>query len=147
MNIKKMLSKERIILNLKGRDKQEVLNELADTMGAAGSIIDRESYRSAVLKREKECSTGIGFGIAIPHGMCKEVLKAVIVFGRSKIGIEYGSIDGAPVHLFFMLAIPEGEYDLHLEVLSKISGKLMDAGIRERLMNTENYEEVIGVFD
>ncbi|WP_127836907.1 PTS sugar transporter subunit IIA [Clostridium prolinivorans] len=146
MTTREMFSKERVNFNLKGSNKDEVLNELIDILVADGKVTDKEKFKDAVLKREEEFSTGIGMGIAIPHGKSSAVKEASIVFGRSNKGIDYDSMDGKPAHLFFLIAVPEESSDLHLRALSEISRKLMHNDVREQLFKAETFEDFIKAF-
>ncbi len=104
-------------------------------------------FHKAVLDREAEYSTGIGMGIAIPHGKSSGVKEASLVFARSKNGVDFDSMDGQPAHLLFMIAVPEAANDDHLKILGTLSRKLMHQSIREALMNATTYEDVIAVFE
>jgi PTS system fructose-specific IIA component/PTS system nitrogen regulatory IIA component len=147
MATKDMFSKERVSFNLKASTKDEVLEELIQILINDGKIIDKDEFKKAVLKREEEFSTGIGMGIAIPHGKSSAVREASIVFGRSSKGIDYQSMDDEPAHLFFLIAVPEQSSDLHLRALSEISRKLMHADIREKISNADTFEDFIKVFE
>lgn len=146
MSIKEMFSSSRTIFDMKAKTKAEAINELIEVLAADGKITDKEVFTQAVLKREEEFSTGIGFGIAIPHGKSNAVTTASIVFGRSKTGVDYESMDEKPAYLFFLIAVPEKSDDTHLRALGEISRRLMHADIREKLMNSENYEDIIEIF-
>ena len=102
MEIRDMFSKERVNFDLKATTKEDVLDELIDILYKDRKITDREEFKKAVLKREEEFSTGIGLGIAIPHGKSAAVKEASIVFGKSKKGIDFNSMDGEPAYLFFL---------------------------------------------
>lgn len=141
-----MFSKERVCFELKSGSKDEVISELIDILVADGKVKDKEKFKEAVLHREAEFSTGIGMGIAIPHGKSDAVNEASIVFGKSTKGIDFDSMDEQPAHFFFLLAIPVESNDIHLRALSEISRKLMHADVRERLLKADNYEEFINVF-
>ncbi|MBL4935917.1 PTS sugar transporter subunit IIA [Clostridium sp. YIM B02515] len=147
MATKDMFSKERVSFNLKASTKDEVLEELIQILINDGKIIDKDEFKKAVLKREEEFSTGIGMGIAIPHGKSSAVKEASIVFGRSSKGIDYQSMDDEPAHLFFLIAVPEQSSDLHLRALSEISRKLMHSDIREKISNADTFEDFIKVFE
>lgn len=147
MAVKDMFSKERASFDLKATTKNEAIDELIDLLDKDGKVLDKEEFKKAVLKREEEFSTGIGMGIAIPHGKCGAVKEASIVFGKSKKGIDYQSMDDEPAYLFFLIAVPNESDDLHLRALGEISRKLMHAEIREQLMNAQSFEEFIKVFD
>lgn len=142
-----MFSKERVTFNLKAENKQDVIDELIDILVMDGKVRDKEEFRKAVLQREAEFSTGIGMGIAIPHGKSPAVNEASIVFGRSNNGLDYESMDDLPAQLFFLIAVPLESSDLHLKALSEISRNLMHKEVREKLMTCDTYEEFINVFE
>lgn len=146
MSTKEMFSEERVVFDLKASTKDEVINELIDILYAAGKVTDKAALKKAVLKREEEFSTGIGMGIAIPHGKCSAVKEPTITFGLSKKGIDYNSMDEKPAHLFFLIAVPEESSDIHLKALSEISRKLMHSDVREKLFNAKNFNEFIEIF-
>ncbi|WP_416176156.1 PTS sugar transporter subunit IIA [Clostridium sp.] len=147
MSTKDMFSKNRVCFDLKATNKDEAIKELIEILYNDGKIIDKEKFREAVLKREQEFSTGIGMGIAIPHGKSDAVKEASIAFGRSNDGIDYESMDGKPAHLFFLIAVPKESSDIHLRALSEISRKLMHTEIREQLFKSQSFEEFIEVFE
>ncbi|MDF2502610.1 PTS sugar transporter subunit IIA [Clostridium sp.] len=147
MATKDMFSKERINFNLKANSKEKVIDELIEVLYEDGKVTDKEELKKAVIKREEEFSTGIGMGIAIPHGKCSAVKEATITFGLSKMGIDYQSMDDKPAHLFFLIAVPEESSDVHLRALSEISRKLMHTDVREKLYNVNNFDEFIKIFE
>ena len=147
MSTKEMFSKNRTEFNLKAKTKSEVLDELIEILYKDGKVTNKEELKNAVLKREEEFSTGIGMGIAIPHGKCSAVKEATITFGLSKEGIDYQSMDDKPAKLFFLIAVPEESSDVHLRALSEISRKLMHTDVREKLYNVDNFEDFIKVFE
>lgn len=145
--LKDMFSTERVKFDLKSKTKLEVIDELIDVLEKDGKINDKEIFKQAVLKREEEFSTGIGLGIAIPHGKSNAVNEPSIVFGKSSSGIDYESMDEEKAYLFFLIAVPEESSDLHLRALSEISRKLMHVEIREQLKKVNRFEEFIKIFD
>lgn len=147
MATKDMFSKNRVSFDLKSTNKDEVINELIQILYDDEKIIDKDKFKEAVLKREQEFSTGIGMGIAIPHGKSNAVKEASIAFGRSNKGIDYESMDDKPAHLFFLIAVPEESSDVHLRALSEISRKLMHTETREMLFKVQSFEEFIKVFE
>jgi fructose-specific phosphotransferase system IIA component len=147
MCLKEMFSNERVCFNLKSATKSEVLDELIGILDDAGIIVNRNDFKQAVLNREEEFSTGVGMGIAIPHGKCSAVREASLVFGKSEKGIDYASVDGNLVHLFFLIAMPEEANNIHLRTLSEISRKLMHVESREKLFKAQSFEEFIKIFD
>ncbi|MCD6487445.1 MAG: PTS sugar transporter subunit IIA [Syntrophobacterales bacterium] len=140
MNIKDMLKKEFIIENLKSRTKKEVLVELSDVFSHGD--IDRDALFEVLLEREKLGSTGIGDGIAIPHGKLAGLEKLIISFGKSVKGVDFDSLDGKPVHIFFLLLAPENSAGQHLKALARISRMLKDVSFRESLLKAETPEDI-----
>ncbi|AGB20171.1 PTS sugar transporter subunit IIA [Thermoanaerobacterium thermosaccharolyticum] len=144
--IEEILDKDMMIFDLKSKDKLSVLKELIKPLAAKCVIDDEDKFLDVVLKREEEYSTGIGMGVAIPHGKSSLVKKASLVFGKSKEGINYNSMDGKPAHLFFLIAAPENSDNLHLKILAKLSRSLMHEEVREELSKAETYEDVVNAF-
>jgi len=147
LDIKMMFSKERVSFDLKARTKEEAIDELIEMLYKDGKLKDKESFKRAVLKREEEFSTGIGMGIAIPHGKDSSVVEPCITFGVSKNGIDFDSMDGKPAHIFFLISVPEDAADTHLHILSFISRKLMHEDVRQKLFNAKDFEDVINAFN
>ena len=110
-------------------------------------MTDKAIFKEAVLNREAEFSTGIGMGIAIPHGKSDSVKEACIVFGKSENGIDFESMDEKPAFFFFLIAVPLEATDIHLRALSEISRKLMHSEVRRQLLKVNNFEEFINVFE
>lgn len=144
--IKDMFSKERVCFELKSTSKDEVISELIEILEQDGKINDKVKFKEAVMHREHEFSTGIGMGIAIPHGKSDAVTEASIVFGKSTKGINFDSMDGEDAHFFFLIAVPVESSDVHLKALSEISRKLMHAEVRESLLKAVTFEEFINIF-
>ena len=142
MNIQDMLKKEFIIEDLKSRTKKETLVELADVFLRDDKDIDRDAMIEVLLEREKLGSTGIGDGIAIPHGKLAGLEKLVVSFGRSRGGVDFDSLDGKPVYIFFLLMAPENSAGQHLKALARISRMLKDVSFRESLINAESSENI-----
>lgn len=142
MQITDMFKKEYIIEELKAKSKRAVLGELSEIFTRYHSGIQNEAMIEVLLDREKLGSTGIGDGIAIPHGKLKGLDSLVIAFGRSHDGIDFDSIDGKPVHIFFLLMAPESSTGQHLKALAKISRMLKDPEFRSNLMSAKSTEEL-----
>ena len=142
VNIQDMLKKDYIIDGLKSKSKKEVLAELSDVFLRDGMGIDRDAMLEVLMEREQLGRTGIGDGIAIPHGKLKGLENLVVSFGRSKGGVEFDSLDGAPVHIFFLLMAPENSAGQHLKALAKISRMLKDASFKESLVDAESAEAI-----
>lgn len=145
--IRDVLKPAFINFDLKTTDKQAAISELANTFLTKGVVTNDSVYLEAVMKREEESTTGIGFGVAIPHGKSAAVAEPSLAFGRSQAGIQYDSMDGRPVHLMFLIAVPETSNDEHLRILSKLSRKLMHEDVRQKLMTVTDAEEIYQIFE
>ncbi len=147
MNITELLSVNGIKLELTSKTKEDVIKEMVKILADNGKLLDKDKYLQAVLDRESEFSTGIGMGIAIPHGKSSGVKEASLVFGRSLDGLDYESMDDELAHIFFLIAVPEESSNEHLKILSQISRKLMHKELRDSLMNASSAEEIISLLD
>lgn len=147
MKIIDLLDEKSIKLNLKSKNKPEVIEELVDLVANSGNLNDKENYRKAILAREEMSTTGIGEGVAIPHAKTTSVDKACIAAAVSKEGIDYESFDGSLSNLFFMIAAPDGANNTHLEVLSRLSTILMDEDFRNKLINSNSAREFKEIID
>ena len=147
MRIIDLLKEGGIALNIKVNNKEEAINKLVDLMDSTGNLSDKEVFKKAVLVREELSTTGIGDGIAIPHGKNKVVKRAGLSAMVVKNGVDYDSLDGQPAKLFFMIAAPDAADNLHIEVLSRLSTILMDEAFRERLINVESKIEFLQLID
>lgn len=147
MRIVDLLHKEGINLNINPSDKSECINELIDLMDKTGNLNNKEEYRKAILAREDLSTTGIGDGIAIPHGKTSAVKRASLAAAVCKQGVDYDSLDGMPAHLIFMIAVPDNNDNLHLEVLARLSTILMDEGFRKSLIDCTDKEEFLKLID
>ena len=145
MKILDILDKECIIPELRSRTKEEVLEELTGALLSCKANLDKEALVEVLLERERLGSTGIGDGIAIPHGKVQDLDELVLSFGRSTQGIEFDSMDGRPTHLFFLLIAPENSAGIHLRALAKISRLLKSSHFRQRLLEAETEEELFEV--
>jgi PTS system nitrogen regulatory IIA component len=145
MKILDILDKECIIPELLSRTKEEVLEELTRALLDCKAHLDKEALVEVLLERERLGSTGIGDGIAIPHGKVQDLDELVLSFGRSTQGIEFDSMDGRPTHLFFLLIAPENSAGIHLRALAKISRLLKSSHFRQRLLEAETEEELFQV--
>lgn len=143
MKLFEMLSRELIKTNLKAKNKDEVLEEMVELLFNARKIKDKEKILDAIKKREELMSTGIGHGVAIPHAKCDGVNTLVAAFGRSETGIDFKSIDGEPVYLFFILLSPENVTGPHIKALAKISRLLKHHYVRERLKSIDDPDKTL----
>ena len=147
MRITDLLDKQSISLNGVPKDKKEALDQVVDLMAKSGKINDVEAYRQRVYAREEESTTGIGEGIAIPHGKCDAVTKPGLAAMVVKDGVDFDSLDGEPVHLIFLIAAPNTEDNIHLDVLSKLSVLLMDEQFTADLLNAKSVDEFLEIVD
>ena len=147
MRITDLLDKRSISLTGTPKTKSEALDQIIDLMVKSGKINDREAYRAQVYEREEESTTGIGEGIAIPHGKCDAVTKPGLAAMVIKDGVEFDSLDGQPVSLMFLIAAPNTKDNVHLDVLSKLSVLLMDEGFADDLRNAGSVEDFLSIVD
>lgn len=147
MRITDLLDKNSICLDASPADKTEALNQIVSLMGKSGKINDIEAYRKQVFLREEESTTGIGEGIAIPHGKCDAVTKPGLAAMVVKDGVDFDSLDGEPVTLLFLIAAPNTEDNVHLDVLSKLSVLMMDEDFSESLRNAKTVDEFLNIID
>ena len=145
MKILDILNEDCIIPELRSQNKREVLEELTGALLNFKGNLDEEALVEVLLERERLGSTGIGDGIAIPHGKIQDLDELILSFGRSTRGIEFDSMDGRPTHLFFLLIAPENSAGIHLRALAKISRLLKSAHFRQRLMEAGNREGIFQV--
>lgn len=148
MKLTELMTKKLINLQLKGTTKDEIMTEMVEMIAHAGALVDKEAYREALYKREMEGSTGIGFGIAIPHGKSDAVKQPCVAFGLKRDGIDWDSLDGEKATLIFMIAVPETHAgNEHLKILQLLSRKLVDDTFREKLLATTNVEDVVQLLE
>ncbi len=142
MNLTEILKRDFILEELEARNQHEVLDELVRVFAMGGVRFDPEAMLQVLLERERLGSTGIGDGIAIPHGKLQGLDEILLSFGRSSEGISFDAMDGKPVHLFFLLMAPENSAGLHLKILAKISRMLKDPALRDNLLRAKSKERI-----
>ena len=147
MNIVDLLKRESVELNGKVTSKPEAIEKMVALMAAGGNLADVEAYKKGVFAREEESTTGIGEGIAIPHAKTPAVKAPGLAAMVVKDGVDYDSLDGEPVHLIFLIAAPDTEDNVHLEVLSRLSMLLMDPDFRTGLMEAEDVDAFFKCID
>ena len=147
MTIRDLLAAESINLNGTPAGKTEALNQCIDLMAKSGKIADVEKYRKGVFAREEEGTTGIGMGIAIPHCKSDAVIKAGLAAMVVKDGVDFESLDGTPAKIIFLIAAPNTEDNVHLQVLSKLSVMLMDEQFTNSLINAGSVDEFLNIID
>jgi PTS system nitrogen regulatory IIA component len=145
MKIVDLLNPAAIVADLKALNKVAALEELADAVAEVESGLDRREILKVLQERERLGSTGIGEGVAIPHGKLKEIDRLLISFGRSTSGVEFDSMDGKPARLFFLLLAPEDSVGMHLKTLARISKLLKNPGVRRRLLDAAGQEDIYRV--
>ncbi len=145
MKITDILDEASVIQDLSSTSKKGILEELSNVLVERGKLPDRDKVVEVLLEREKLGSTGIGDGIAIPHGKMKGIKGLVTSFGRSIRGVNFESIDNKPTHLFFLLVAPENSAGVHLKALARISRLLKDSGFRNRLMEASDRQDLFRI--
>ncbi|CUA80819.1 PTS sugar transporter subunit IIA [Anoxybacillus suryakundensis] len=148
MTVTQLMTKQLVKLQLDGTTKDEIMEEMIGLIDGAGGLVDREQYKQALYDREREGSTGIGFGIAIPHGKSDAVKHPCLAFGMKHEGVDWDSLDGEKVKLIFMIAVPE-QYagNEHLKILQLLARKLMDETFREQILTVRKVEDVLQLFE
>ncbi|MCY7008595.1 fructose-specific PTS transporter subunit EIIC [Fusobacterium simiae] len=147
MEIKDLLKKDLMILDLKASTKMEAIDEMIARLKEKNIISDEVVFKDLILKREEKSSTGLGEGIAMPHAKTSVVNTPSVLFARSNKGVDYDALDGEPVHIFFMIAASEGAHDLHIETLAKLSKMLLNDDFTKGLMTCETPDEVYALVD
>ncbi|HEM5208527.1 TPA: PTS sugar transporter subunit IIA [Streptococcus suis] len=147
MKIQDVLRKDVMLLDLQATSKEAVIDEMIASLVDKGYVTEFDVFKTGIMNREAQTTTGLGDGIAMPHAKNAAVKEATVLFAKSNKGVDYASLDGQPTDLFFMIAAPEGANDTHLAALAELSKYLMKAGFADRLRAATNPEEVIAVFD
>ena len=147
MRLLNFLEPSLIDLHLQGQTKQQILGNLVKLLAEQGRIKQRDVLLEALLEREGLGSTGIGHGVAIPHGRCSELTAPAIAFARSEHEVDFDSIDGQPTRIFFLLVAPENGGNEHLHLLAKIARLMRDAATREKLLAMNDPAEVLELFE
>jgi PTS system nitrogen regulatory IIA component len=145
MKISELLDPQAIVSDLQARDKAKALAELTDALISCEPSLNRDEVIAVLQEREKLGSTGIGDGVAIPHGKLSGISELKLVFGRSHSGVDFESMDGQPAYLFFLLIAPEESVGVHLKTLARISKLLKDAAVRKELMDAPDRQAIYQV--
>ena len=145
MNLRKALTPDTIVIELKAATKEAVIEELVDVLVAAGKIKDRLEALRAVLEREKKMSTGMQSGIAIPHGKTDTVEGLIAAFGMKHAGVDFEALDGLPSRIFIMTLSPVNRTGPHIQFLAEVSRQLNDPTIRDRLLQAATPEDVLNI--
>lgn len=147
MTLIEILSGKSVIVGLQGQNKREILEELVDTLEVGDKITDRDKVLDAVLLREEIMSTGIGHGIAIPHGKSEYVTELGGVLGIKRDGVDFDALDGKPTYIFFLLVSPLDVSGPHIKALARISRLLKGEEFRQRLIASKNKEDAISIIE
>jgi mannitol/fructose-specific phosphotransferase system IIA component (Ntr-type) len=149
MNLGHILSIDQILPEMEAVERMEAIVELVDLLVAKGHVRpeDRDIVLNALRAREDTMSTGIGFGIAIPHASSDRVDRVVAAFGRSSKGIEFDALDNAPVKFIVLFVVPKDQFQTHLRTLAAITKFLNDRQVRERLATAGSAEEILSIFN
>ncbi|HEM2865959.1 TPA: PTS sugar transporter subunit IIA [Streptococcus suis] len=147
MKIQDVLRKDVMLLDLQATSKEAVIDEMIASLVDKGYVTDFDVFKTGIMNREAQTTTGLGDGIAMPHAKNAAVKEATVLFAKSNKGVDYASLDGQPTDLFFMIAAPEGANDTHLAALAELSKYLMKPGFADKLRSVSSPEEVISVFD
>ena len=147
MKIQDVLNKNVMLFDLEATDKEGVINEMVQSLVDNGVVTDFDTFKTGIMNREAQTSTGLGDGIAMPHSKNEAVKEATVLFAKSNKGVDYASLDGQPTDLFFMIAAPEGANDTHLAALAELSKYLMKPGFADKLRQASTPDQVIAAFD
>ncbi|MCJ7457727.1 MAG: PTS sugar transporter subunit IIA [candidate division Zixibacteria bacterium] len=147
MKLSKFCAEDLISFDLKGKTKNEIIEELVNIASRSKLVKDKDEVLKAVLEREKLVTTGVGYGVAFPHAKTKAIKGIVIAFGRSKTGIDFDAMDKKPVHLFFLIAAPEDAIGAHLNVMARLSYLMKSEKNRDVLMKISNPKELLELLD
>ena len=147
MNLLDILSPESTIVDLKGESKEDIIAELVNSLPVGDEITDRDQVLQAVLDREKIMSTGIGDGIAIPHGKSAAVTELVAAMGTQRRGVDFDALDGEPAFVFFLLVSPANVSGPHIKALARISRLLKNDEFKKKLIEADSAEEIIATIE
>jgi fructose-specific phosphotransferase system IIA component len=147
MKLSKFCEEDLISFELKGKSKDQIINEMVDLTSRSKLVKERQELYKAVVEREKLVTTGVGYGVAFPHAKTKAVKGIVVAFGRSNPGIDFEAMDRKPVHLFFLIAAPEDAIGAHLNVMARLSYIMKNEKVREKLMKITSPKELLEILD
>lgn len=149
MMLASLLSTDRILPDLQATERWQAITEIVEVLVSRGAVRaeDRESVLASLRQREETMSTGIGFGIAIPHASSDKVKEVIAAFARSKAGVEFESLDNEPVHFIVLFIVPKDQFQTHLRTLAAIAKFLNDRNVRERLSQAEDARAIMDIFE
>ncbi|PXV88333.1 PTS system fructose-specific IIA component [Lachnotalea glycerini] len=146
MELIEMMNEELVKFDFEADSKEDAINKIGNLMYESKIVSDKEKYIEGVFQREKECSTGIGMGVAIPHCKCNAVNKAAFALIKLKNEMEWSSLDNEPVKYIIMLAAPDNSDNIHLKMLSLLAKNLMEDDFRNKLIEAESIETIKNLF-
>ena len=147
MSLLDILSEKSTVVGLEGETKEDIITELVGSLEVGKVISDRDKVLEAVLEREKIMSTGIGDGIAIPHGKSEAVIKLAAALGTQRRGVDFEALDGEPAYVFFLLVSPANVSGPHIKALARISRLLKNDDFKKRLVAASTAEEIVSVIE
>lgn len=142
MRLAEILTESCVLADIKGKTKEDILSELVGSLKKANLIDNTDETKRVIMERERLGSTGIGDGVAIPHGKLKKLDRILCVAARSLDGVDFDAVDRKPVHIFFLVLAPEDSASMHLKVLSRISKILRDKSFRKKLLKLADAHEL-----
>ncbi len=147
MTLMDILSTKSVIVDLQGETKDEIIEELVNALELDEAITDRDKVLQAVLEREKIMSTGIGDGIAIPHGKSDAVVRLAAALGTQKRGVDFEALDGEPAYVFFLLVSPANVSGPHIKALARISRLLKNDDFKKKLIRAASADEIVSIIE
>ncbi|WP_159564325.1 PTS fructose transporter subunit IIABC [Streptococcus halichoeri] len=147
MKIQDLLNQKVMIMDLKATTKEAAIDEMITSLTNHGVVTDYDTFKTGIMNREAQMTTGLGDGIAMPHSKNAAVKEATVLFAKSAKGVDYASLDGRPTDLFFMIAAPDGANDTHLAALAELSQYLLKDGFADQLRGAKKPEDVLAIFD
>ena len=145
IKLSSLLKENLVELDLKGKDKTEIIDELVDMVASTGKVKNKKAFAAALMERERLGSTAIGNGVAVPHAKTDVINHTVLAFGRSISGVDFNSLDGEKTYLFFMLISPKEDIGSHLKILAKISHLIKDRFMVGLFKKAKNKKEVLSI--
>jgi len=147
MKLSKFCEEDLISFDLRGKNKDQIINELVDLASRSKLVKDRNELYNAVVEREKLVTTGVGYGVAFPHAKTKAVKGIIVAFGRSQEGVDFEAMDRKPVNLFFLIAAPEDAIGAHLNVMARLSYIMKNERVREKMLKISSPKELLEIMD
>lgn len=147
MTINEVLNEKLVDIDMYAENKNDAIIKMVDMLDKNGILRSKQDFLNDVFEREKTSSTGVGMGIAIPHGKSKSVIRTVVSIAKLHAPVDWNSLDGTPVIIVFLFAVPEGDDILHLKLLSRFASMLIDDDFREKLIIAKTKSDILNVID